>query len=87
MTDAPTPMPDETEFHVVAREKMTRVLGTGLGLRLLSEILARQENDLATADDLHRFATELARRPAFEGAVGGMLQVTALMRGASPGRS
>ena len=84
MTDSLTP--GESEFLSLAREKMTRVLGVTLGAGLLAEILENQGNSLVTADDLYRFATELARRPAFEGAVGGMLQVTALMRGASPHR-
>lgn len=73
-----------SEFHGIAFAKMSRVLGAERAQRLLSEILGALDLRLETADDLLSFANELSKRGGFEGAVGAMLSVRALMRGAGP---
>ncbi len=70
------------ELHELALEKMTRILGRERAHRLMSTILASLEIELRTADELLRFAQELSKLGGFEGAVGAMLSVRAVMRGA-----
>lgn len=62
---------------------MSRVLGEERARRLASQILQRLAMDLHTADDLYAFAAELQKLGGFEGAVGAMLSVRALMHGAA----
>lgn len=76
-------MSSDSEFDRLAREKMTRVLGESRAAQLYAEILAEIGRDsLESADDLLAFARALSGRGAFEGAVGAMLSVQAVMKGA-----
>lgn len=70
------------ELYELALSKMARVLGEERACRLASRILEQLRIDLHTAEELHAFATELQKLGGFEGAVGAMLSVRALMRGA-----
>lgn len=76
---------DMTEL---ALTRLTRVLGASAGRRVFDETLTEAGlAKLTTADDLYLFAGILSNRGGFEGAVGGMLAVTAVMRGAAGTRS
>ena len=76
-------MADDLEFSKLAQEKMARVLGQARATALFAEILAEIGlASIASADDLLLFARALSDRGAFEGAVGAMLSVQAVMRGA-----
>ena len=70
-------------FHDLAIEKMTSVLGESRARQLTAQILAEAGLQLDTADDLHAFSRELAKLPGFEGAVGAMLGVQAVLHGAA----
>jgi hypothetical protein len=73
----------KSELYEVALSKMSRVLGEERALRLASQILQRLSIEVHTADDLHAFGAELQKLGGFEGAVGAMLSVHALMNGAA----
>ena len=75
----------EINFHDLALEKMSSVLGASRAHQLLAQVLADTELQITTADELHAFSRELARLPGFEGAVGGMLSVQAVLHGAVAG--
>jgi hypothetical protein len=72
-----------SELHELALTKMSRVLGEERARRLASQILAHLCIELRTPDDLHAFAAELQKLGGFEGAVGAMLSVRAVMNGAA----
>lgn len=72
---------EEDAFRRLALEKMSAVLGASRAEKLLESILASTGGSLETADDLFAFATELARYGGFEGAVGGLLSVQAVLHG------
>ena len=74
--------PPAVDFRALAVEKMDRVLGRSRARQLLARILADTGLTLTTADDLYAFSAELAKLPGFEGAVGGMLSVEAVLHGA-----
>lgn len=74
--------PAET-FHELALGKMTAVLGAERARRLMEDTLSTMNIRLRSADDLFAFATHLSRVGGFEGAVGAMLCVRAVMSGAS----
>lgn len=71
------------EFHTLALSKMTRILGAARARQLMCELLGKLGITLETADDLLQFSNELSKLRGFEGAVGAMLSVRALMSGAS----
>ncbi len=73
--------PEESEFQRLAWEKMSAVLGESRAERLLTSILSTTGGSIETADDLFAFAAELARYGGFEGAVGGLLSVQAVLHG------
>lgn len=75
---------DASEFARIALEKMSAVLGAGRARSLLAEICERHRIAMRTADDLFRFGTELSKMGGFEAAVGALLTVRAVMRGATP---
>jgi hypothetical protein len=77
-TDANPP----SEVHRLALEKMSTVLGAERAHVLLKTLLRDPLIELQTADDLLRFSEALSRCGGFEGAVGAMLGVAAVMRGA-----
>lgn len=76
-------MAEDSEYGRLALEKMARVLGHSRASQLFDEI--RTEIGLSaieSPDDLLAFARALSGRGAFEGAVGAMLSVQAVMKGA-----
>jgi hypothetical protein len=81
-----TPPPTE-DWDGLAFGKLSNVLGADQARRIMSETLARLGlAHLTSADDLYRFAQEVGRLGGFASAVGGLLGVTAVMRGANARR-
>lgn len=78
MADDPPP---GGEFHQLALAKMTTVLGESRARILMTRILDSTGITIETADDLFEFSAELAKHGGFEGAVGAMLNVQAVMHG------
>lgn len=73
-----------SELSQLALRKMTSVLGAERARQLMTSVLTELRlSDLESPDDLFRFAGELSKLNGFEAAVGAMLGVTAVMRGAS----
>lgn len=83
---SPTQAEAPIDFHRLAFEKMAAVLGADRARQLLQRILEELGIELRTPQDLFRFSEALSRLGGFEGAVGAMLGVTAVMRGAGPSR-
>lgn len=73
-----------TEFDELALSKLTRVLGSDRARTILKEVWAARNSQLQTAQDLYDFSQILAARSGFEGALGAMLGVAAVIRGARP---
>ncbi len=73
-----------SELNSLALEKMAAVLGQQRARALLRHILDELGIELRTPQDLYTFAEALRRYAGFEGAVGAMLSVAAVMRGAGP---
>ncbi len=73
-----------SEVHRLALEKMSAVLGRVHASELLHRILGELRIELRTPQDLLEFSEALAAMGGFEGAVGAMLGVTAVLRGAAP---
>ncbi len=72
-----------SELHTSTVQRMHRVLGADRADRLLRDGLAAIGCDqLETADDLYRFALWLGTSTGFEQALGSLLAVQAVMRGA-----
>lgn len=71
----------EGELYALALDKMTSVLGRSRAATLMEKILDSTGITLAEPDDLFLFSAELAKYGGFEGAVGGLLNVQAVMRG------
>lgn len=71
------------KFHELALTKMARILGEKRAHRLMSQIMASLGVDLRDANELLQFAAELSKHGGFEGAVGAMLSVQAIMHGAA----
>lgn len=71
-----------SELYELAYAKMSRVLGESRAQELIALICEKQRVTLATADELMTFARELNAMGGFEGAVGALLSVLAVMRGA-----
>jgi len=78
----------ERTFSELALDKLTRVLGVQPAQRVFAETLAGSGlTAISSADDLYAFGELLSAKGGFEAAVGAMLTVAAVMRGASaPGR-
>ena len=75
-------------FADLALAKLTRVLGNEKGRRVFQQTLDAVGLDhLGTADDLYVFAQQLSTHAGFEAALGGLLSVAALVRGARGDRS
>ena len=79
----PESVPNESKFYELARTKMTRVLGEQRAHRLMTQIMASLGIELRNVDELLQFASELSKLGGFEGAVGAMLSVQAIMHGAA----
>lgn len=72
-----------SELTKLARDKLARVLGEASGQRVFDETLRSMSvEDLHTPDDLYAFGERLTSRGGFEAAVGRLLGVAAVMRGA-----
>lgn len=85
MSPGSTQPPAAGELSRLALDKLTRVLGEAQGRRAYALALAEaQLADVRTPDDLHALGTQLSRRGGMEAAVGGLLMVAAVMRGATP---
>lgn len=70
-------------WNELALAKLTNVLGATIAERVVRETLtAMQLGSLSSAEDLYRFGRLVSARDGFVGAVGGMLTLTAVMRGA-----
>ncbi len=80
MTDV-VPM-TECKFRDLALTKMTRILGEKRAHVLMDQLLSTLGVELRDADELLQFAIELSKLGGFEGAVGAMLSVQAVMHGA-----
>lgn len=80
--------PSETqetgELHAFALAKMSRVLGPDRARQLLARLLAQLELELRTPADLLRLSEAMTPLGGFEAAVGAMLGVAAVLRGAAP---
>ncbi len=72
------------DFAQLAYDKLSAVIGPDKARVIQNQILSELGIELKTAQDLHRFSQSLTRLGGFEGAVGAMLGVTAIMRGARP---
>ncbi len=67
----------------LAMGKLSRVLGEEMAVRIYDEALrAAGLRAITTADDLHAFAHALVARGGMEAAIGGLLSVAAVVRGA-----
>lgn len=73
----------------LALDKLTRVLGAEQGKRAFSQTLvAVRLTDLRTPNELYTFGEHLSKQGGFEAAVGRLLTVAAVIRGANnAGRS
>lgn len=74
--------PAQAEYHQLAFDKLAAIFGPFKAHELMSELCAELHIELRNAQDLYLFAQHLTRRKGFEGAVGAMLGVTAITRGA-----
>lgn len=73
-----------SELHRFALGKMTNVLGPERAQRLMDRLLEELGITLRTPQDLLALSEAMARLGGFEAAVGAMLGVAAVLRGASP---
>jgi hypothetical protein len=74
----------EPSLAQLAMDKLTRVLGAAQAQRVFARTLAAaQLTDIRTPDELYRFGDLLAKEGGFEAAVGRLLTVAAVIRGAS----
>jgi hypothetical protein len=74
----------QTELYELAMQKVATVLGADRARRLIDGLLHELGIQLLTPRDLLALAEAMTRLGGFEGAVGAMLGVAAVMRGASP---
>lgn len=76
-------MSHEPTIKELVHEKLSRVFGERRAREITDATLnAAQLSSLETADELLRFGRALSQQGGFEGAVGAMLTVQAVMRGA-----
>lgn len=72
------------DLAALALAKLSRVLGPDRGARVFAETLdTARMTTLSSADELYAFAEQLSRRGGIEAAVGGLLSVAAVIRGAA----
>ena len=74
--------PDAAELREFTLAKIARVLGRSRAEAILNELLLQLGIELNTPQDLLRLGEGMTRREGFEGAVGAMLTVAAVLRGA-----
>jgi len=78
-------LPDGHDWNGLALEKLSKVLGDAKARETMESALQKSGLPaLRSADDLYRFAQELTAMPGFARAIGGMLSLQAVMRGAQP---
>lgn len=69
--------------HELATEKLTKVLGRARASEVMGRVLTKlQIAQLRTPEELHRFSIALLDEGGFEGAVGGLLGLQAILLGA-----
>jgi hypothetical protein len=74
----------DENLEQLAMERLVRVLGAPAARRTYEAALSEAGVEkLSTPDDLYAFAAVLSKRPGFEGAIGGLLCVAAVLRGAT----
>jgi hypothetical protein len=74
-----------TDWNGLALEKLSKVLGESKARETMESALQKTGlPTLRSADDLYHFAQELTAMPGFARAIGGMLSLQAVMRGAHP---
>lgn len=79
--------PFHDDLTQLALDKLQRVLGEAQGRRVFAETLGLARlTELRTPNDLHAFGEQLTRRGGMEAAVGSLLTVAAIVRGANPVR-
>jgi hypothetical protein len=72
------------DLDALALGKLTKILGEGRGSRVFAEVLAATGlRTLSTPEELYTFAQHLTARAGMESAVGGVLSVAAVIRGAA----
>lgn len=72
----------ESELYELAVQKAAAVLGMDRATRLIDRLLAELELELQLPRDLLSLSQAMTKLGGFEGAVGAMLGVVAVMRGA-----
>lgn len=80
---APLPEP-MTELHQLAVQKAAAVLGAERARRLIERLMRQLGIGLDTPSELLLLSEAMSQLGGFEGAVGAMLGVAAIMRGAAP---
>ena len=76
-------MTGDSPLKALARAKLERVFGPHRAEELIAATIAEAElAGLDTPDELYRFGRTLEKRGGFEGAVGAILSVQAVLRGA-----
>ncbi len=74
----------ESAFGELARAKLVKVLGAEQGTRVFEDTLEQMGvSDLATPDELYAFSQQLVALGGMEAAVGALLGVAAVVRGAA----
>lgn len=72
-----------SEWNDLARAKLDKVLGPAEGESLWDDAMQTLgQTSLDSADDLYRFGTEVNLRGGIHAALGSMLCLTAVLRGA-----
>lgn len=72
----------DCKLRQLALTTMAHIPGEGRAYELLASVCEKEHLTLATADELFRFANELSKLGGFEGVLGALLSVRAIMRGA-----
>jgi hypothetical protein len=76
--------PAGEDLEELALGRLSRVLGNATARRVFDDALAEVGlKRIQTPDELYALSGALSRRGGFEGAVGGLLAVAAVLRGAS----
>jgi hypothetical protein len=77
-------MTSSEDLHELALTKLTNVLGQERAEAILDDALVRVGLErVKSPDDLHRLGQEILAQGGFAGAVGSLLSLMAVMRGAT----
>lgn len=74
----------DADLRRLAFTKMKNVLGDERARQLMDSLLRELGVELRTPDELLRFGERMSAMGGFESAVGAMLSVAAVLRGATP---